>query len=61
MTTIRNPIEWGGAQFVSAAHAASSFQRSIEHMQDTAHSPAPALRNTEVMLPPSMVAGSGAG
>ena len=44
MTTIRNPIEWGGAQFVSAAHAASSFQRSIEHMQDTAHSPAPALR-----------------
>lgn len=44
MTTIRNPIEWGGAQFVSAAHAASSFQRSIEHMQDTAHSPAPVVR-----------------
>lgn len=42
--TIRNPIEWSGAQFVSAAHAASSFQRLIEHMQDTAHSPAPTVR-----------------
>jgi uncharacterized membrane protein len=42
--TIRNPIEWSGAQFVSAAHAAGTFQRSLRHMQDTAHSPAPAIR-----------------
>lgn len=42
--TIRNPIEWSGAQFVSAAHAAGSFKRSLDHMQDTAHSPAPSVR-----------------
>jgi uncharacterized membrane protein len=42
--TIRNPIEWSGAQIVSAAHAAGAVQRSVEHMRDTAHSPAPAVR-----------------
>lgn len=42
--TIRNPIEWSGAQFVSAAHAAGTFKRSVEHMQDVAHSPAPSVR-----------------
>ena len=42
--TIRNPIEWGGAQFVSAAHAAEAVGKSIDHMRDTAHSPAPAIR-----------------
>lgn len=42
--TIRNPIEWSGAQIVSAAHAAGAVQRSLEHMQRTAHSPAPAVR-----------------
>lgn len=42
--TIRNPIEWSGAQIVSAAHAAGALQRSLEHMQGTAHSPAPAVR-----------------
>jgi uncharacterized membrane protein len=42
--TIRNPIEWGGAQFVSAAHAAEVVGRSVDHMRDTAHSPAPAIR-----------------
>jgi uncharacterized membrane protein len=42
--TIRNPIEWSGAQLVSAAHAASAVGRSIDHMRDTAHSPAPAIR-----------------
>jgi uncharacterized membrane protein len=42
--TIKNPIEWSGAQLASAAHAAGSLQRSIHHMQDTAHSPAPAIR-----------------
>ena len=42
--TIRNPIEWSGAQFVSAAHAAEAVGRSIDHMRDTAHSPAPTIR-----------------
>ena len=44
MATIRNPIEWTGAQFVSAAHAAEALGRSVEHMRETAHSPAPAVR-----------------
>jgi uncharacterized membrane protein len=42
--TIRNPIEWSGAQLVSAAHAANAVGRSIDHMRDRAHSPAPAIR-----------------
>src|SRR6201996_7909995 len=45
MSTIRNPIEWSGAQFVSAAHAAQAVGRSVEHMRETAHSPAPAVRH----------------
>ena len=44
MDTIRNPIEWSGAQLVSAAPAAEAVGRSIEHMRETAHSPAPAVR-----------------
>jgi uncharacterized membrane protein len=43
--TIRNPIEWSGAQLVSAAHAADAVGRSIDHMRNTAHSPAPAIRH----------------
>jgi uncharacterized membrane protein len=42
--TIRNPIEWSGAQFVSAAHAAGSLHRTLHHVQDTIHSPMPAIR-----------------
>jgi uncharacterized membrane protein len=42
--TIRNPIEWSGAQLASAANAAGAVQRSLDHMLDTAHSPAPAVR-----------------
>ncbi|HUE64180.1 MAG TPA: DUF2189 domain-containing protein, partial [Rhizomicrobium sp.] len=38
------PIEWSGAQLVSAAHAAEAVGRSIDHMRDTAHSPAPTIR-----------------
>jgi uncharacterized membrane protein len=41
--TIRNPIEWGGAQLVSAAHAAEAVGRSVDHMREVAHSPAPAI------------------
>lgn len=42
--TIKNPIEWTGAQLVEAAHAMSSLGRSIHHIRDTIHSPAPAVR-----------------
>lgn len=48
MATIRNPIEWSGAQFVTAAHAAEAVEHSIDHMRDTAHSPAPAIRRIGV-------------
>jgi uncharacterized membrane protein len=44
MATIRNPIEWTGAQLASAAHAAEVVGRSVDHMLDKAHSPAPAIR-----------------
>ena len=50
-TTIRNPIEWSGATLASAAHAAEAVGRSVDHMRQTAHSPAPAIRtitNTDV-------------
>jgi len=42
--SIRNPIEWSGAQLVSAAHAAEAVGRTVDHMRDVAHSPAPAIR-----------------
>jgi uncharacterized membrane protein len=44
MPTIKNPIEWSGAQLVNTAHAIGSAYRSIQHIQDTIHSPAPAVR-----------------
>ena len=43
--TIRNPIEWSGAQIVQAAHAASSIHHSLHHIQDTMHAGAPAIRH----------------
>jgi uncharacterized membrane protein len=46
--TIRNPIEWSGAQLVSAGHAIASARRTLDHMQDTAHSPAPAVRKITI-------------
>ena len=42
--TIRNPIEWSGAQFVSAAHAASRFHHSLHHISETIHSPMPQVK-----------------
>ena len=42
--TIKNPIEWGGAQLVQAARAIGSVGHSLQHIQDTIHSPAPAIR-----------------
>lgn len=44
MATIRNPIEWTGAKLASAAQAAEAVGRSVEHMRETAHSPAPTVR-----------------
>lgn len=42
--TIKNPIEWTGAQFVEAAHVFRSAGQSLSHVRDTIHSPAPAVR-----------------
>jgi len=42
--TIRNPIEWSGAQLVQAAHTMRYAGQSLHHIQDTIHSPAPAVR-----------------
>src|ERR1700686_1212187 len=46
--TIRNPIEWSGAQLVQAAHALKSAGDSLHHIQDTIHSPAPAVRRIRI-------------
>ncbi|MBL6853493.1 MAG: DUF2189 domain-containing protein [Alphaproteobacteria bacterium] len=46
--TIRNPIEWTGAQFVSAAHALSSAHHSLQHVQDTIHSPPLRVRHITI-------------
>lgn len=41
--TIKNPIEWSGAQFAHAMHVAGSFGHSLHHVGETIHSPAPAV------------------
>ncbi len=41
--TIRNPVEWSGAQFVNVAHAVKSATVSLHHIQDTIHSPSPTI------------------
>ena len=46
--TVRNPIEWSGAQLVQAAHVLKSAGHSLHHIQDTIHSPAPAVRRITV-------------
>ncbi len=46
--TIRNPIEWSGAQLVHAAHAMRSAGASLRHVQDTIHSPALTVRRIGV-------------
>lgn len=48
MATIRNPIEWAGAQLAHTAHGLASAYRSLHHIQDTIHSPAPAVRRISV-------------
>jgi len=46
--TIKNPIEWSGAQVVNTAHALGSLGRSLHHVQETIHSPAPTVRKITV-------------
>lgn len=48
MATIRNPIEWTGAQLAQTAHGLASAYRSLHHIQETIHSPAPAVRRISV-------------
>lgn len=42
--TIRNPIEWSWAQLVAMSHTFGAARRSLHHIQETIHSPAPAVR-----------------
>lgn len=44
MTTIKNPVEYTGDQIVRAAHGIASAYHSLQHIQETIHSPAPAVR-----------------
>ena len=44
MDTIKNPVEYAGAQVVQAAHGIASAYHSLQHIQDTIHSPAPVVR-----------------
>jgi uncharacterized membrane protein len=41
--TIKNPVEWSGAQIARAVNTAGSFGHSLRHIQETIHSPKPAV------------------
>ena len=45
METIKNPVEYTGTQFAHAARGVASAYRSLQHIQDTIHSPAPVVRH----------------
>ena len=45
METIKNPVEYTGAQIAHAARGFASTYRSLQHIQDTIHSPAPVVRH----------------
>lgn len=45
---IRNPIEWSGSQLVHGARNFGAAYRSLHHIQETIHSPAPQLRRIGV-------------
>ncbi|HEY4114784.1 MAG TPA: DUF2189 domain-containing protein [Rhizomicrobium sp.] len=45
METIRNPVEYAGAQVVGAARGIATAYHSLQHIQDTIHSPAPAVQH----------------
>jgi uncharacterized membrane protein len=48
MDTIKNPVEYAGAQVVGAARGVATAYHSLQHMQETIHSPAPAVRHIAV-------------
>ena len=48
MTTIKNPVEWTGAVIADAAHGIASATRSLHHIEETIHSPAPTVRRIRV-------------
>ena len=48
METIKNPVEYAGTQVAHAAHHVASAYRSLQHVQDTIHSPAPAVRQISI-------------
>jgi uncharacterized membrane protein len=48
MDTIKNPVEYAGAQVVHAAQGAARAYRSLQHIQETIHSPAPAVRRIDI-------------
>lgn len=48
MEPIKNPVEYVGSQIVQAAHGIASTYHSVQHIQDTVHSPAPAVRRIKV-------------
>lgn len=48
METIKNPVEYAGTQVAHAAHHVASAYRSLQHVQDTIHSPAPAVRRISI-------------
>jgi uncharacterized membrane protein len=43
-THIKNPIEWSGAQLVQAGRNFGAAYRSLHHIQETIHSPAPTVK-----------------
>ena len=45
---IKNPIEWSGAQLMAASRQFGAAYRTIHHMQETAHSPAPAVNRIDM-------------
>src|SRR4051794_4830803 len=45
METIKNPVEYTGAAIAHAARGFASTYRSLQHIQDTIHSPAPVVRH----------------
>jgi uncharacterized membrane protein len=44
MSTIKNPVEWTGAQLTGAAHVLGNAVRSLHHVGETVHSQAPEVR-----------------
>src|SRR3954452_13130252 len=44
MESIKNPVEYTGAQIAHAARGVASTYRSLQHIQDTIHSPDPVVR-----------------